>query len=98
MACSLYAVGLFCFLLYAGTVASKIFLYHLFNIQVSLRSRFDGPSQMLILPTTFEPGDEAAFTFRVFSRTSGLRMKVKHSNAIPFHSMLLRYFMTDVKK
>merc|ERR1719273_174396 len=44
--------------------------------QVSLRSRFDGPSQMLILPTTFEPGDESAFTFRVFSRSSGLRMKI----------------------
>ena len=63
------------------------FLYHLFHIQVSLRSRFDGPSQMLILPTTFEPGDEAAFTFRVFSRTSGLRMKVKHNKTISFNSM-----------
>ena len=76
-------------LLYAGTVAAKIFLYRLFHIQVSLRSRFDGPSQMLILPTTFEPGDEAAFTFRVFSRTSGLRMKVKHNNTMPFHSIYL---------
>ena len=63
------------------------FLYHLFHIQVSLRSRFDGPSQMLILPTTFEPGDEAAFTFRVFSRTSGLRMKVKHNKTMPFNSI-----------
>ena len=71
----------------SGKVASKIFLYHLFNIQVSLRSRFDGPSQMLILPTTFEPGDEAAFTFRVFSRTSGLRMKVKHNKTMPFNSL-----------
>ena len=62
-------------------------LYNLFYIQVSLRSRFDGPSQMLILPTTFEPGDEAAFTFRVFSRTSGLRMKVKHNKTMPFNSM-----------
>jgi len=44
--------------------------------QVSLRSRLDGPSQVLILPTTFEPGDESAFTFRVFSRSSGLRMKI----------------------
>ena len=74
-------------LLYAGTVAAKVFVYHLFHIQVSLRSRFDGPSQMLILPTTFEPGDEAAFTFRVFSRTSGLRMKVKHNKTMPFNSM-----------
>ena len=71
-------------LLYAWTVPLKIFLYHLFHIQVSLRSRFDGPSQMLILPTTFEPGDEAAFTFRVFSRTSGLRMKVRHKKFIYF--------------
>ena len=45
--------------------------------QVSLRNRFEGPGQILILPTTFEPGDEAAFTFRVFSRSSGLRMKVR---------------------
>merc|ERR1719411_566697 len=44
--------------------------------QVSLRSRLDGPSQTLILPTTFEPGDESAFTFRVFSRSYGLRMKI----------------------
>ena len=51
---------------------------------------------MLILPTTFEPGDEAAFTFRVFSRTSGLRMKVKHNNTIPFNSM--EAGKTDVKK
>ena len=36
-------------------------------IQVSLRLLLDaGP--ILIMPTTFEPGDEATFTFRVFSR------------------------------
>ena len=43
---------------------------------MSLRNRIEGPGQILILPTTFEPGEEAAFTFRVFSRSPGLRMKV----------------------
>jgi hypothetical protein len=35
--------------------------------QVSLRLNLEG-GQILIMPTTFEPGEEATFTFRVFSR------------------------------
>jgi len=45
--------------------------------QVSLRMRLDG-GQVVVLPTTFEPGEEVAFTFRVFSKSSpgNLRMRV----------------------
>ena len=35
--------------------------------QVSLRTELER-GQYLIMPTTFEPGEEATFTFRVFSR------------------------------
>ena len=35
--------------------------------QVSLRLTVES-GQVLIMPTTFEPGEEATFTFRVFSR------------------------------
>ncbi len=35
--------------------------------QVSLRTKLEA-GQVLVLPTTFEPGEEATFTFRVFSR------------------------------
>ena len=55
--------------------------------------RFDGPSQILILPTTFEPGDEAAFTFRVFSRSSGLRMKVVFTQFFLLIFMIVGYYM-----
>ena len=59
-----------------------------------MRSRLDGPSQVLILPTTFEPGDESAFTFRVFSRSSGLRMKVRtHFQFIFLYKCLSTYFL-----
>lgn len=43
--------------------------------QVSLRLRMDA-GQVVVLPTTFEPGEESAFTFRVFSRAPGLRMRI----------------------
>jgi calpain-9 len=42
--------------------------------QVSLRKSLDR-GQILVLPTTYEPGEEATFTFRVFSR-SPVRIRI----------------------
>ena len=43
------------------------FPYLFYSRQVSLRTGLER-GQYLIMPTTFEPGEEATFTFRVFSR------------------------------
>lgn len=42
--------------------------------QVSLRLKLER-GQILVLPTTFEPGEEATFTFRVFSKQP-VRIKI----------------------
>lgn len=47
--------------------------------QVSLRMGLDR-GQILVLPTTFEPGEEATFTFRVFSR---LPVRIRIVDVVP---------------
>lgn len=56
--------------------------------QVALRCKLE-PGKYLVLPTTYEPGQEAAFSFRVLSK-SGVRIKLRESQPRLLRSPLVR--------
>ena len=61
--------------------------------------RLDG-GQVVVLPTTFEPGEEVAFTFRVFSKSSpgNLRMRVVDFTPAIVGSVFSRGMFKQVSK
>lgn len=56
---------------------------------MTLRSRFaDG--LFLVMPTTYEPGQEATFIFRVLCRAPGARLKVHDSAPLLLKSPMVQ--------